>query len=56
MEQQLQHWKVWYQEQSSDVIHKTSLIGPYDAKQVIDWFGLDQPDVTWYELENITEK
>jgi hypothetical protein len=43
-------WRVRLKEVGSDSILEPSLYGDFDRDYVIRWFGLDQPDVEWYEL------
>lgn len=47
-------WKVTLKEVGGSVLHP-SLTGDFDRDYVIKWFGLDQPDVEWYELELVEE-
>ena len=45
-------WKVRLREKGSDHVIETSLTkDDADRQYVIDWFGLNEPDVEWYEIE-----
>jgi len=46
-------WLVKYKEAGSDDIHETSFTGYVNADYVINWFGLDDADVTWYEVKEV---
>jgi hypothetical protein len=52
MDNEYKHWKVEAKEKFSDNILKPELHGYYSREDVIKFFGLDQPDIEWY---NITE-
>ena len=48
-------WKVKIKEVGNDHIIETSYIGEVNGAEVVKWFGLDQPNVEWYELEFVEE-
>lgn len=48
-------WKARIKEYGNDHILTPSVTGEVDRDYVIKWFGLDQPDVEWYELELVEE-
>ena len=43
-------WKVRLKEVGNDHILEPSLVKDCDRNYVIKWFGLDQPDIEWYEI------
>lgn len=50
------HWKIRVKERGSDHILTPEYIGYSDREEMIDFFGLENPDVEWYEIEEVTDK
>ncbi len=50
------HFKITIKEYGREKPIKTSFIGDRDRKYIIDFFGLEQPDVEWYKIELIEGK
>ena len=46
-------WKVRIKEVGTDNVLTPCLVGDFDRDYVIRWFGLDLPDVEWYELTEV---
>lgn len=46
-------WKVRFQEVGRKKIGETKHTGPHGREEVIKLFGLDGPDIMWYELEEV---
>lgn len=44
-------WKVRVKEVGNDSILTPEVWGYYTKEQVIDFLGLDKPDVEWYKIE-----
>ena len=49
------HWRVTIKERAMSHPITTELHGCYDRQEVIKHFGLDEPDVEWYKVEEITQ-
>jgi hypothetical protein len=49
-------WKVLFKETVNDRVCEIKHIGELDKEGVIDFFGLDGDDVTWYEVTEVKEK
>lgn len=48
------HYKVRYIDKwSNGQIKETEIHGYYDRQGVIDFFGLNGPDVSWYDIEEL---
>ncbi len=45
------HYEITTKEVGRERLIKTSYIGDRDRKYIIDFFGLNQPDVEWYTIE-----
>ncbi len=45
------HYEITTKEVGREKPIKTSFIGDRDRKYIIDFFGLEQPDVEWYKIE-----
>ncbi len=45
------HYEITTQEVGREKPIMTSFIGDRDRKYIIDFFGLEQPDVEWYKIE-----
>ena len=43
-------WKVSYMERGSSAVHTTTYEGVLTRDEVIEFFGLDSPDIAWYEV------
>ena len=50
----MRHWKVQIKECGNNHILTPELVGDYDEQYCIEFFGLDEPDVEWYKLEEVT--
>ena len=50
------HWWVTIKEKAMKHPITTELHGNYDEKDVVEFYGLNQPDVEWYKMEEITDK
>lgn len=46
-------WKVEYKEVGRDKVFTTKHTGELDEQGVIDFFGLEGSDVTWYRVIEI---
>lgn len=46
-------WKVRVKEVGNDNILTPEVWGYYTKEQVIEFLGLDKPDVEWYEMEEV---
>ena len=49
-------WIVAYIDADSDGVRKTSISGQYTKEEVIDFFGLNNSDVYWYDVYEYIEK
>ena len=47
----MKKWKVTIKEKMMDRPIETYYVGDVDREFVKKWFGCDQPDVEWYEIE-----
>lgn len=52
-EPKYRHWKVTIKEVAMKHSITTELHGYYDEDDVVDFYGLNQPDVEWYKMEEI---
>lgn len=43
-------WKVSYMERGSSAVHTTTYEGVLTRDEVIEFFGLDSPDIVWYKV------
>ena len=50
------HWRVTINEKEMKLPITTELHGNYDEKDVVEFYGLNQPDVEWYKMENLNDK
>jgi hypothetical protein len=48
-------WKVRFQEVGNKKIGETTHSGSLDEKGVIEFFGLNGPDIVWYEVKEMDE-
>ena len=46
-------WKVTIKERAMQHTITSELHGPYNREDVIKHYGLDEPDVEWYKIEEI---
>lgn len=46
-------WKVRVKEVGNDNILTPEVWGYYTKEQVIEFLGLNKPDVEWYEMEEV---
>lgn len=46
----MKKWIVKYRENGSDRIRTTSHTGNKTRQEVIDFFGLNESDIDWYEI------
>lgn len=51
----MKKYRVRYREVNSDRIGETMHVGELSREGVIKFFGLDMPDVEWYEVEEVKE-
>ena len=49
------HFKVTITETSGKVV-KTEIVGNYDREGVIKFYGLREPDVLYYKIEEVTDE
>lgn len=49
----MRKWKVEYKEVGRDKVFETSHWGNLSEEEVIEFFGLEGPDVTWYRVTEI---
>ena len=50
------YWKVQYIDTwTNGEIRETELHGYYDYNDVIKFFGLNEPEVSWYKVEEIED-
>lgn len=47
----MKHYEITIKEVGRPNPLKTSLSGNKTRQQVIEWFGLENPDVEWYTIE-----
>lgn len=52
----MRHWKIIIKETGRPKPIETQHHGNLDRQGVIDFFGLDNCDVEWYKIEEITEQ
>ncbi len=50
------HYEITTKEVGRERPIKTTYIGDRDRKYLIDFFGLEQPDVEWYTIELLDGK
>mgnify|MGYP007113739400 CR=1 FL=1 len=50
------HWKIRLKERTTGHICTPEHIGYFTREQVIEFFGLENPDVEWYEIEEVPYK
>lgn len=50
---EMKTYNVKIKEVGNDHIITTSYKGVADRQAVIDWFGLEEPDVEWYKIEEV---
>lgn len=43
-------WKVSYMERGSTAVHVTTYEGERTRNEVAEFFGLNSPDIVWYEI------
>ena len=55
MEKEYKKWAVEAKEKYSDSILRPELHGYYDRNDVIEFFGLNEPDIEWYKITEIKE-
>lgn len=53
MNKPFRKWKVTIKEVFSELPIHTELHGHFDLEDVKDHFGLEEPDVDWYNIEEI---
>lgn len=51
--QRKRHWKITVKERATGRIFTPEYIGYSDREEMIDFFGLENPDVEWYRLEEV---
>lgn len=47
------HWKIRLKERGADHVLTPEYIGYHDREEVIEFFGLENPEVEWYEIEEV---
>ncbi len=50
------HWKIRLKERTTGHILTPEYIGYHNREEVIEFFGLENPDVEWYEIEEVPYK
>lgn len=50
------HWRVTIKEKAMKYPITTELHGNYDEKDVVEFYGLEEPDVEWYTIEELNDK
>lgn len=51
----MQHFKVQIREVGSDHIIESEYVGNLDRKGIIEFYGLNNPDVVWYKIIQIKQ-
>lgn len=51
----MKKYNVIFKEVGKDRVGQTSHTGNLTREEVIEFFGLDKPDVEWYDIEEINE-
>lgn len=49
-------WKVSYKERGSSAVRVTIYEGVLTRNEVIEFFGLNSPDIVWYEVVPVEAK
>lgn len=49
----MKHYLIYFTEVGSDFEHSTEFIGDVTEAWLVDFFGLNNPDVTSYRIEEI---
>lgn len=49
------YWKVTIKEVGNDTPLVTNYYGYADEKKLVEFFGLKEPDVEWYKLEELEQ-
>ena len=52
----MRHWKVVIKEVCNPVLLTPELVGDYELEDVRKHFGLDEQDVEWYTITEITKE
>jgi hypothetical protein len=52
----MRHWKVTIKEVGCPRLLTPELEGDYELEDVRQYFGLDKPDVEWYQISELTEE
>lgn len=50
------YWIITIKEVNSDHTIETEYLGNIDRKGLIDFYGLEEPDVEWYKIEELPFK
>ena len=50
------HWRVTIKERFMINPLTTELHGNYDEQDVVEFYGLKQPDVEWYKMEELKDE
>lgn len=53
--EQFRVWEVRYKEIGRDKVFRTKHLGHLTEQEVIEFFGLEGSDITWYEVKEITQ-
>ena len=49
----MRHWKCTIKEVGNNHLLTPELTGDYDEKYCVKFWGLNEPDVEWYKLEEV---
>ena len=52
----MKHWKATIKERNKNGLLTPSYIGNVTKEFLIDFWGLNEPDVEWYEIHEIKEE
>ena len=51
----MRHWKVIIKEVGNPHPIETEMIGDYDEDDVVKHYGLRNPDIQWYKMQEIND-
>jgi hypothetical protein len=51
----MRHWVCEIKEKGKEHTVSPELIGDYDEKYCVEFFGLKNPDVEWYKLREVED-
>lgn len=52
----MRHWKVVIKEVGNSVLLTPELVGDYELEDVRKHFGLDEQDVEWFTITEVTKE